>query len=247
MVRDYARKSRRKKTRLTKIEERKNVKQAFLFSFLAVVSVIILISLGIPALIKLAVFLGELRSSSQKVEKKDLLAPNPPILQTLPEATNSAEIHLEGFAEPNSMVDINLNGQSVKKIMVDSEGKFISGRLSLKNEENKIKAQTIDQANNESDFCQIITISLDTEKPILEITSPDDGQEFFDQDKEIEVKGKTEAEVLLWLNKRLVTVDPQGDFAISLKLNEGENSISLKARDPAGNETEKEIKVTYIP
>ena len=42
-----------------------------------------------------------------------------------------------------------------------------------------------------------------------------------------------------------VVVDANGNFEISVRLKDGDNQITAKAQDIAGNEEIKTIKVTY--
>jgi hypothetical protein len=70
----------RRFSRLARKEEVRSLRQAFFFGILTIVFLLLLIFLGIPALIKMAIFLGEIRSSSTPVKTEDLLPPAPPIL-----------------------------------------------------------------------------------------------------------------------------------------------------------------------
>jgi len=247
MAKDYARRYKKKKTRLAKLEEKRNLKQAILFGFLSIFLILLLIFIGFPALIKFVVLLGEHKSSRQKIEKTDILAPNSPTFEPLPEATNSATISLRGFSIADSTVKIVLNGESITETAVNSEGEFETTPITLQEGKNKIKAKAIDKENNESDFSEEIIVLLDTESPELEITSPQDGDKFFDKDKEIKVAGVTEKDAAVFVNNHLVTTDFQNSFSINLELNEGENALKIKAIDRAGNATEKQIKVSYTP
>jgi len=46
---------------------------------------------------------------------------------------------------------------------------------------------------------------------------------------------------------RFVSVKDDGSFTYNLRLNDGENTLTIIARDAAGNETKLERKVTYQP
>ena len=83
MTRDYAGKYKRKKTRLSKLEEKRNLKQAIYFGLLSIALIVFLIFKGIPGLIKLAVLFGNYKSSDQKEENSNVLAPNAPTLEPL--------------------------------------------------------------------------------------------------------------------------------------------------------------------
>ena len=86
---------RRRRSRLTRKEDALNLRRAVIFGGLTVVLALGLVFLGIPALIRMAIFLCNLRSSSQPIETGDTLAPSAPRLKSLPEATNSAQIKID--------------------------------------------------------------------------------------------------------------------------------------------------------
>jgi len=229
------------------MEEKRNLRQAFIFGFLTILMIIILLSFGFPALIKIIGFFGGVGKNNQETEKSDTIVPKSPSFYPVAEATNSAQISIKGYTEPEVKVKIILNGQPLTETLADSEGDFTIKRLTLTEGQNKIKAKVIDNQNNESDFSEELIIALDTESPILEISSPQDGDKFFDKDKEVKIEGSTEKEAAVLVNGRLAAVGSQGSFSTNLELKEGENKIIVKARDQAGNESEKEIKVTYSP
>jgi hypothetical protein len=232
------------KTRLTRLEEKKSVKQAILFAFLSVVLVVILLVVGIPALIKLVVFLGDIRSSSQKVETTEALPPATPILQPPVEATNSAKINISGYAEANTTIKLSLNNEDVKELTTDKDGNF-SFDVSLKEGANLVKAKAVNSAGKESPSSQEISVIYDSKPPDLEVTSPKDGDKFFDKQKQIKVEGKTDPEITIYVNGRLTMSDTEGKFSATISLNDGDNLLTIKAHDQAGNITTQEVKVSY--
>jgi len=188
---------------MQKIEEKKSKRQAVLFSFLTLVLLAGVILLGIPSLIKMAVFLSNLRSSGQSVEANDTVAPAPPRLQPMVEATDNAQLCLKGFAESGSTVKISQGSEEISEVLVDKDGQFTVSEITLKTGENKFKAQAVDSSGNQSKFSSTITVILDTTPPSLSISQPEEGQEFFDEEKEILIAGETEANVNLRVNSFL--------------------------------------------
>lgn len=236
-----------RKTRLTRLEERKSLNQAVLFIFLTIVLVIVLLVVGIPALIKLVVFLGDIRSSTQKVETlTDIIAPSVPIIQPPGEATNSAKINLSGYAEPNTNIKIYLEEESVREIVSSAEGNFTIENLHLKEGNNTIRAKAFNKSG-ESPFSEAISIIYDNKPPEIDITIPQEGDKFFDKDKQTKVEGKTDANINVYVNGRLSLSDNDGIFTALVNLSEGENTITVKAIDIAGNMASEEIKVSYNP
>jgi len=237
-----------RRSRLLRKEEARSLRQAIIFGSLTIILALGLVFLGIPALIKMAIFLGNLRSSSLPVETKDILAPAPPRLKPLLEATNSAQVMVQGFAEPKSTVEILLSGTSVKTVITEENGSFKAGGIKLTLGKNDIVATAADEAGNTSQESGKIIIYYDETSPELEISDPADGSTYFgNEEDEIAVKGKTEEKVTVTINERIAIVDSEGNFEYPFSLAEGENQILVVATDKAGNKTEKEIKVTYEP
>ncbi|MGB6881971.1 MAG: hypothetical protein WBD86_01580, partial [Microgenomates group bacterium] len=76
---------RRRYSRLARTEERKNIKRAALFGLLTLISILVFIFLGLPAVAKFAAFLTDLRKSTVPIEINDTTPPVPPILDSLSE------------------------------------------------------------------------------------------------------------------------------------------------------------------
>jgi hypothetical protein len=235
-------------SRLSRRQEKENIRRAFLYFFLALILMGATILLGIPILVRVAVFFAEIRGSSLPVEQTDLLAPPPPRINTLPEATKTAYINLSGTAEAGATVEIYINDQKVDSLVSDSDSNFSTGKLRLEEGKNSIYALATDKAGNQSSTSELYYVWYDEKPPELEITSPQDGANFYgEQEKSLTVQGKTEPGVSVFLNDRMIIVNSEGEFSTPFSLNVGENQIKVVSRDEAGNETEKEIKVIYFP
>lgn len=232
---------------MQKIEEKKSKRQAIIFSFLTLVLIVGVIFLGIPSLIKMAVFLSNLRSSGQSIETSDTVPPVPPRLQPIFEATQSAQISLSGFAEPGTTVKVFRGSQEIGEALVDKDGQFIVIDIGLKSGENNLKTQAIDSAGNESKFSPTISITLDKTPPSLKVAEPTDGEEFFDEGKEILVAGETEPGAQLTVNGFYTIVDTEGNFAKRFELSEGDNDIQIVVKDKAGNQNQANLTVRYTP
>jgi hypothetical protein len=235
-------------SRLSRRQEKENIRRAFIYISLALVLLGTTVLLGIPILVKVAVFFAEIKGSSLPVEQTDLLAPPPPRINLLPEATKTAYINLSGTAEAGATVEIYINDKKIDSIVSDSDSKFSTGKLRLEEGRNSIYAIALDSSGNQSSTSEKHYIWYDEEPPELEITSPQDGASFYgEQEKSIEVQGKTESGVTVLVNDRMVIVNSEGGFSTTFSLNEGENLIKVVAQDEASNETEQEIKVIYFP
>lgn len=234
-------------SRLERKREKESLRQAFKYLFLVFVLLFVLIRFGLPALINLAAFLGNLRSSGQPIEQADTLAPPVPQLNSLPTATNSASLALSGTAESGTTVQLFLRGISAEETIADAEGQFQFTNIHLREGENDIYTQARDQAGNTSQASASQTVSLDTKNPELTIDSPKNSDRFFDKDSPITVNGKSEDGVNLTINGRFVLVRSDGSFSTQLNLNGGDNKIEANASDRAGNETKVSLTVNYTP
>ncbi|MGD2102527.1 MAG: hypothetical protein PVG83_09865 [Acidimicrobiia bacterium] len=88
------------------------------------------------------------------------------------------------------------------------------------------------------------TVAPDTEPPLLEITSPEDGAEF--EEKKITFSGITEPGARVFAGQYEADVDSSGEWHIVLILSEGSNVARFVARDSAGNESEASVTVYYV-
>lgn len=227
----------RPRSRLAKTEEKSNKKKAYLYIILTVFSLVLLIFYGIPAIVKMASFLTELRSSGEPIGVEDTTPPAPPQMDDLPEATNKSAITISGTAEPGATVIIFLNGEELESL-VNNSGEF-SYTSGINKGENTVYAIAKDTAGNESQATQEYSIVFDDEDPVLAIDSPEDGAEFYgNKQRQVTIEGTTEEDASITMNDRFVAVESDGAFTFATTLNDGENTFTIKAEDSAGNYTE---------
>jgi len=231
---------------LTRKEEKRNLRKSFLYGFLTILLGIAIFFLGVPALIKLAVFVGKINSSSTPPEQTDNVPPSPPVFEPAFEATNSATISLSGFAESESTLKLFFNNEE-KEVLVDNSGTFIFNDLKLKEGQNRIYAVAIDKVGNESSDSKRVSVLYDNEAPELEINQPQDGETITDDNNKIEIVGQTEEGTDVLVNDHFVVVDSEGNFNYQISLDKGENEIKVLTEDSAGNQTEKIVKINYSP
>lgn len=205
---------------------------------------LIFLLLGLPLLAKFSLLLGKFTGEEEATLFVDRTPPFPPQLESPFTATNSARITLRGISEPGSTVKLYLNDRALEKILVGKDGTFTK-RVALNEGENKILAQAVDQAGNESALSAPFLIFYKKTAPILEIEFPP--EEFQTSEEEIEIKGETDPEVRLTINDRFVPVRSDGSFTHLVSLSGGENLIEIVATDQAENQTKVERKVTLSP
>ncbi|MGB6839098.1 MAG: Ig-like domain-containing protein, partial [Microgenomates group bacterium] len=217
-----------------------------LFGLLTLISILVFIFLGLPAVAKFAAFLTDLRKSTVPIEINDTTPPAPPILDSLSEYTKEVSIEIAGKTEPGAIVLLFLNSAE-EEILANNDGEF-SFTYKLYKGENTISAKAKDGAGNESQKTKVYKVTFDNENPDLEVTSPEEGKEFYgSKERQITIEGTTEEGASITINGRIVAVDEDGIFAFFTTLGEGENNFNIKAEDKAGNLTEIDFKVYFTP
>ncbi|PKK91594.1 MAG: hypothetical protein CVV64_02670 [Candidatus Wallbacteria bacterium HGW-Wallbacteria-1] len=167
----------------------------------------------------------------------DLVKPTPPTLVDVPGRVDKPSLTIDGKAEADCSIVINVNG-STSETSPDSEGNFKFLGIKLKEGINRIFPLARDRAGNMSDPGTTFKIILDTVPPdpprlvdIPNITETD----------ELTVSGIAEAgsKVTLLINEEShdVNVGSSGNFTTTLRLHEGQNTITATARDEVGNES----------
>lgn len=233
-------------SRLTRFEEKKAYRRLFLTVIGTIVVLLSVVFLGVPALVKFSLFIGNLRGGGETITQ-DTTPPYPPHLEAPYTATNSASIAVSGYAEPGTTLEVFLNGESLKKILLGNDGQFSLADVPLIERENKITAQAKDAAGNISQPSDPLIITFKRTPPALEINEPPEGQGFSGNQREVQITGLTETGATVTVNGRLVMVKNDGTFTYSLPLNAGENLLKIVATDMASNQTTIERKVTFTP
>jgi hypothetical protein len=237
---------RRYGTRLTRKESQRMLRQGMTFFVLAVVLVLALIFYGVPAMVKLASFFGEIKNSSQPIQDQDSIAPFAPVITVPYEATFSAQIVVSGYAEPNSTVTLYNNQQKVSETLAGQEGEFTFSSVSLEVGNNQFKALAQDDQGNQSTYSRTEVVIFDTTAPELTITAPGpSGSTNSSLSQTITISGTTETGSRVFVKDRLARVDSEGHFSVNISLAEGDNSVTVTATDPSGNSTSQSLTVTY--
>jgi len=225
-------------SRLNRKEGQRYARQTFIFSILTILLIAALVFWGIPSLVKLAIFLGDLRSSAQPVVGEDTVPPAIPILQPTDEATNSATIRISGFAEDGTTIVLSNNGSDANEVLVENNGEFLFDAVRLHEGENAITVRAVDKAGNTSRSSSPLTINYDNIPPTLTVESPVDKARFLGTaEKIVRITGKTESGSIVRVNGALAILSSEGTFASSYSLVSGENTLTIVASDRAGNET----------
>lgn len=201
----------------------------------------------LPTIINSVGFLRGIFGKSEKtpaILEDSTLAP--PVLTIPYEATNTGKIDIQGFATPRSKVKIFVDEDLKAEVEVESGGNFAAKNIELNLGTNSIYGKTVDEKSKESLLSKTIKLIYDNEKPSLEVSQPEDGKTY-QGERRIKVLGKTEKEAQVFVNESQVIVNAEGNFSTEYSLNNGENIITIKAKDQASNITESLRRVTFTP
>lgn len=169
----------------------------------------------------------------------------PPRFVPTYEATNSAKISIEGFGSEGDTIEIFVNDVKADKIIVSKEGTFSFSEIELKEGENIITAIATGINGKKSSEADPLKILYKKTPPNLEIETPKDGDSFSGDNRDIVIKGKTDADAKVYINDRMAILESEGNFEFNYSLSEGDNTLKIAAIDEAGNKKELEIKCRY--
>lgn len=235
-------------SRLSRFEEKKAYRR-FALNILGMICLLFLvIFLGIPGLIKFSsVISGFKNQDSSQQQQKDTVTPFAPHLEASYTATNSANITVQGFAEAGTTLELFVNGETFKKMLLPGNGQFTVYNINLQEGENKITATAKDSSNNTSSPSDPLIITYKKTGPKLIVEKPNDGDKINGEKTETTVSGQVEENSTLTINGRLVMIKDDNTFIYLLPLTEGDNQIEIIATDIAGNQTKIDRKITYSP
>jgi uncharacterized protein YfaP (DUF2135 family) len=223
-------------------EKKKVMNQTITIVVVAIVILLAFIFVIIPGFFRIT---SDFFDSSTPFQQADEIAPQVPIISAPPTATSSASIKVTGFGEPESELILVLNGRKDDSIKIESDGSF-EVEVVLEEGENNISAYSIDEAENESTVTREYKTLLDTEPPELEIIEPVDGSLFQSRaNQSITLKGKTDVGSRIYVNKRVVFPDSEGEFEHTFRLEEGENKIEVVSEDKAKNSAKIDLVYNF--
>ncbi|MBU2543486.1 hypothetical protein KJ707_02910 [Patescibacteria group bacterium] len=231
------------RSRLSRKQQQQMMHQTVLIVVVALSLLVAFIFFIMPQFLSLADSI--LNGPSILNEDQDQIPPQTPILAVPVSATNSASLLISGIGEMASQAVLVLNGEKLEEVKIDDKGEF-KFKVSLIEGGNALAVYSIDEAGNESVQTREYKVTLDTEAPVLEVSSPEDGSTIeLRKNQIITIIGTTESQAKVFINDRLVYAKADGSFSMSYKLEEGENKLKFKAIDRGGNESEKEITVKF--
>ena len=235
-------KSRSSVSRLRRVEQKRALRTVVWGLILIAALLALVIKFGIPLLIQLAILLT--KPDSLPPENPDSQILSAPTLDALPEATPSAKIHVTGFTLANTTVAILVNDQ-VEIETLSADGKF-DLPVELSDGTNLISAQAKNSQGGQSPLSASWEVIRDAQPPTLSVTSPvDKSSTQGNSQKIIEISGQTEPDAMVAINDRIVIVAADGKFSFRFDQSEGENTITIIARDRAGNTVTQTLTIAW--
>jgi len=237
---------RRPYSRLASVEERRNIRNAILLILISIAALGILFFYGIPAIGKFAAFVSDIGKGNKPITSVDVTPPAPPKFDTFTNFTNQQNFSISGSSESGATVKLVFNGKETDAL-TDKDGRF-QFNLQLDNGENSFSALAMDSAGNVSQRTQEYKITFDNKPPTLTITGPSDSSQFFGSgQRQVTIKGTTDADTTVTINDRIIVVDDNGNFQYTTTLESGANTFVIKSQDAAGNSTEKDLTLNFTP
>lgn len=229
------------------MQESKARRQLFISILVAAGLGLIFIFFLMPLLFSFVV--GVARRGSVGIgEERDVVPPQRPVLQPLPNATNATDIEVSGFTEPQAEVTLFIDGAQFGLVRADDEGAF-KFSVEMVEGEHELWASAADEAGNVSTDSQRYRIVVDLTSPTVIINQPEAGAVFtLPRERTQTVTGKVSERARVSVNGALTQTDAEGNFSVTMQLREGENEIKVSATDEAGNTSEEvQITVEYRP
>ncbi len=219
-------------------------KKFYQLIFILFLFILFIYFIGFNLLINLSLFISNIsKKNSQEVSTFDNNFFASISIDNFLSATNSAELLISGTVTNYEKINIYLNNEKIKTINVGKSGYFSEIISDLKLGNNSFYIEALTEDNKYRKKTRTYSVYYKKDKPRLEITDPKDNSVI--NNNEVLIKGTTDKEVFVQINNSPIVVDYQGSFQTTIRLQEGENTINIKATDIAGNIEEKEIKITY--
>ncbi len=228
--------------RLARREEKATIKRTIYLSIVSIVLGTAFFILGIPFLGKVADLLGGILGGKNETVQ-EALAPQAPILDDLPSATNSARLAVSGFSPDGKSVEIYLNDEKTGTVEV-LDNHFVFENLTLKDGENRISAKAVNTGSKTSGSSITKTVLYNTKEPKLNVETPADGQSFSGNNR-IKVTGTIGPDAQVYANGFLASVNFEGKFEVLVPVSEGETTIEVRAIDQAGNTKIEKRKINF--
>lgn len=198
---------------------------------------------GLKTLVGFSLLVDRIRGTApQQQQAQELILP--PVLDPLPEATNSASLTITGKSDPGAKIVLYIDEEESTTLLVENDGTF-SLTKKLAEGDHTVSAKAKNDKDAVSDLSNVVTVAIKRTKPELTITNPQDGERIVGDSNMLVVKGKTASDNTVTVNDRLAVVSNDGSFSYTYSLSEGENNLHIVVTDPAGNQEIADRRATY--
>lgn len=227
---------------------RKSRRNLIITSLLIIFLLYATINWILPGFVNILGTINNIIKQPSKINKTDQLNSTlaPPVLTIPYEATNSPDIDIGGYSNPNSKVKIFVDEKEVKTADVLDDGSFLAKEIALSPGTNNIFSKSVDEENRESLPSKTYQIIMDLEKPPLSISEPEDNKTI-SGDRKLKISGKTEPNAQIFINDSQIIVGKDGNFSKEVELSDGDNIFNIKSIDHASNFEEVSRKVIFQP
>jgi len=234
------------RSRLNRVRRKRETRRAVVYIVLAILIILAMITWGVPTMARLA---GLLITQDTGITGIEELSPTPPVLSDVPEATSSARVTVGGFAQPGVEVVLVMDGSEYDRVLTDDAGVFEFDEVEIAEGENKVQAYSVSMRGKESDSSKSYSIRVDRTAPELTLSSPEDGEVYRGQSQRIaSFQGLVDEDgVHVYVGERVAIVSTDNSFELSYQLQEGDQEVTVRAVDKAGNESTKSVKLRWEP
>lgn len=242
----YSQSMSRVSLRRASVQEQRAKRQAIVFMLLSVLIGVIFLMLVMPLIFR--VLLGRVERTPLQNDRSDALPPQRPVMASLDAYVKTQILEVKGYTEAGAMVQLYVDGQQSNTVVANEDGSFVFS-LDLTEGEHQITAEAADEAGNVSATAPVQFVTVDVTAPTIAIDHPANGVTFsLPRERALTVTGKLSEAGVVYVNQAMVQTNDEGVFSVPFQLGEGENTLTVRGQDKAGNETEsQELKVHYRP
>lgn len=232
-------------SRRSKFEEKILQKRFIVLIASSLALVLFVMFFGLQALIGFSVGIDKLRGNTKNQDQQTVVYLPTPQLNPIPEATFSGQIAVSGYGQAYKTIQLYVNNTESATTKTASDGAFLFKSVSLDAGANTLAARQLDDSKNQSALSRPLAIFVTDKKPLLEISSPENGARVTGEKNVITVSGKTDENARVHINDRIVIVRSDGSFSFDYFLPEGDTKLLITATNEAGIKTEVTRDVRY--
>jgi flagellar basal body-associated protein FliL len=224
--------------------QKKNKKRTLLYIVLFICIIILFSFLGINILVNIINIVTDIKKSDLPQDSIDTIPPKSPYIYPYNEYTANKTIEIKGEAEASSSVILYLNDHKIDSV-VGNTGSFVF-KIDLDEGLNEFFLISKDSSGNTSANTKKYHVNYDKNPPVLEISNPQNNTVYSGiKNRIIEIKGVSEKNSIVTINDKFVYISDTGNFVYKFELSNGENKITIRSKDMAGNEEVKELVISY--